>query len=511
MAISGPTMSGALRMAGLRGVLLLPLLLMGASASANNWNFAPTLTVTEEFNDNMAATATSPQAGWVSTLSPGFRLDGAGARFRAYADYQRENLFYQRHADWNRQQNRLDAFATLEAIENFFFVDFDGGMSQRTLSPFGAASLNGASAASDRVETRTLGVSPYIRGAVGGSAEYLLRYRWALLRSDDDALSDTRAQQFVGSLRSRGAGRLGWFGDLMGTRFSSDAADDRTDARVRVGVYVPFGSHIHASVSAGSERTDYLSVDAETYSTPGVGIEWSPDKNTQFAAIREKRFFGYGHSVKFSHRTGLVAWQYSGTRDVAAFQGLLTAHTSGAIQDLMDDLLQSAIPDPLERSQAVRQRLDLAGTAANLSGVDGLTTSSLFLDRANEGSVALIGRRDTLTLLLRQSKHSLLAFVPTSNDAFADSQDIQEKSVAFSWLHRMTPLTTLETSVIGRKAEAMDVSGLDSTQRLFSLTLAFRLAPKLNASLGYRHSRLNSSAEGNVRENIAAATLVKSF
>ena len=490
-------------------VVLLGIFGSGAAWSAS-WNITPLLDVTETYSDNIALASDSLQQGWISDISPGIRIDGASAKLTAYLDYRRQNLYYQGNSQWNRQQNQLSSFAKLEAVDNWLFVDASSNISQQRLSVFSPASSDGTSATADRVETRSVVVSPYVRGQLSNIADYTVRYSTADLRSDSASLADTRVKQYSASVKSRSLGVIGWFGDAVGSKVNNDLIGDRDDARFRVGLLAPVGAHLHLSVFSGKERTNYASPEQETTSMPGVGIEWSPSKQTQFVGLREKRFFGYGHSMQFSHRTALTAWRYFDGKDVAMLPALLGGYSSGTIQELMSDLLESSIPDPIQRSRAVRARLDQSGSAASLSGTDGVLTSRLYIDRVREASVALLGIRNTVTLLLRQRDEKLLANAPVAVDSFSDTSDIRERSASLTWLYRLTPLTTLNVSLEHRKSESMSVAELAQSQDTQTLALSFRLAPKASASLGVRRLRADGLTS-QVRENALVGSFMQEF
>ncbi len=488
---------------------------VGAGAAHSEaWTITPYISATETYSSNMGLTGVSPERGFISDLAPGIRIDGAGARLNGFLDYRREYLYYHGNSQWDRQQNLLNSYATLEAVEKWLFVDASANIVQRNLSVFGPISVDGRNASGNLVETKTMQVSPYIRGRIANSADYLVRLNSIDSRSDDPSLAATRVDQIVGSVKNHATtGTIGWFGDTTATNVKNDVIGDRDDTRFRAGLVVPVGAHLHFSVSGGRETTNYASVDRETTSTPGVGFEWSPTKQTQVAGLREKRFFGYGHNLLATHRTALTAWRYTDTKDVTILPTLLAGYNPGAIHELMSNLLESSIPDPVERNRAVRARMALVGGTADLTSGGGVQTSRFYLDHEREASVALIGVRNTLTLALLQRDQQLVPFSPTAVDSFSivGSDDIRERGATLGWSYRVTPLTTLNMSVVRLKSEAMDIADMFSTQKTGTVALNFRLAPKAIASVGARSTKFNSSVTGGVRENAVVGSLTQSF
>lgn len=484
----------------------------GGAASAGSWMIAPYIAATETYSTNMGLMSVAPERGWITDLAPGIRVDGAGARLDAFLDYRREHIYYHGNSQWDREQNLLNSYATLEAIDNWLYVDASANIVQRNLSVFGPVSVDGTNATANQVETTTTQVAPYVKGRFGNVADYLLRFNAIDSRSDDPTMASTRVDQLVGSIKNHAtAGSIGWFADTTATNVRNNVIGDRDDTRFRAGLVAPVGPHIHLSASSGRETTNYASTNRESTTTPGVGVEWSPSKRTQFAGLREKRFFGYGHNVLLTHRTARTAWRYTDTKDVDILPTLLAGYNPGAVHELMSDLLEASIPDPEERKRAVRARMETIGATADLPGGGGVQTSRFYLDHVREGSAALLGIRNTFTLVLRQRDQQLLPFSPTAVDNFTDAAEIRERITTLAWMYRLTALTTLNVSVSRLKSIGLDVEDLQSTQNTETAVLTFRLAPKAVASLGVRRTRFNNTRTGSVDEDAVVGSLTQRF
>ena len=482
-------------------------------AHGESWTFIPQVTAGETYSTNMALVGASPQSGWITDIAPGIRVDGAGSRVKAHLDYSRENLYYQGNSEWNRHQNLLNSLATIEAVDKWLFVDASANIVQRNLSVFGPVSVDQTNAAAKQVETRTTQVAPYIRGHVFNDAEYLLRINSIDAKSDDPTLVTTRVNQVVGSLKNlASAGAIGWLGDFSATNVKNDIVGSRDDTRFRGGLALSIGPRMHLSLSTGRETTNFNSSEKENTATPGVGLEWSPTPHTQVAALGEKRFFGTGHNLLLSHRTALTAWRYSDVKDVAILPTLLAGYNPGSISELMSDLLEASIPDPSERGREVRSRMDQIGAVANLPGGGGVQTSRFYLDRFQQASVALLGQRNTLTLLLSQRVQQLLSFAPDAVDSFSQfDTDIRERGASLAWLHRLTPVTNLNVSMARLKSEGLTTANLESNQTTATAAVTIRLTAKASASVGARRTKVDSTVSGSIRENALVGSLTQRF
>ena len=498
-----------------RGVTIAIALIGSAGAGlahAESWLVSPRVTVAETYSNNMGLTPVLQESGFISNVAPGLRIDGSGARFNAFLDYRRDYLFYHGNSHWDREQNLLNSYARLEAVDNWLYVDASANIDQRTVSAFGPVSLDSRNASENQTEVRTTQIAPFITGRIGATADYLVRLNSVDSRSDDATLADTRVDQLVASVRNQPtSGVIGWFGDVSGTDVRNDVIGERYNTRVWGGLIVPLGAHIHVSASTGRENTNYSSVDRETTSTPGVGVEWSPNHHTQLAALREKRFFGYGHNLVMAFRTARTAWRYTDTRDATVAPVQLAGYNPSTVQTLMADLLNIGRSDPFERYRVVRSRLDLLGAATDMPSIGGVQTSRSYLERNRIGSVAWLGVRNMLTLSLHQRDQELLPFSPAASDSFANSARIRERGTSLAWLYRVTPLTTLNLALIRLKSDGLDTGAQSSSQNAQSALLNFRLGPKAVASLGLRRSRFVNSASGTVEEDAVAGSLTQSF
>jgi uncharacterized protein (PEP-CTERM system associated) len=460
----------------------------------------------------MGLTSAAPESGLISNIAPGLRIDGSGARFNAFLDYRRDYLFYQGNSQWDRHQNQLTSYGRLEAVDNWMYVDASASIVQRSVSAFGPVSVDTRNALTNQTETRTTQIAPFISGRIGASTDYLVRLNLVDSRSDDPTLADTRVDQFVGSLKSNAtAGVIGWFGEVLGTDVKNDVIGARYDTRLRGGLIVPLGAHIHVSGSVGTENSNFASNERETNSTPGLGLQWAPNRHTQVAALREKRFFGYGHNLLMAYRTAWTAWRYTDTKDVTVLPIQLGGYSQSTVQTLMSDLLEASIPDSFERNRAVRSRMDLLGAAADLPNVGGVQTSRSYVERNRIGSVAWLGARNMLTLSQHQRDQELLPFSPIAVDSFLGSTAIRERGTSLAWLYRLSPLKTLNVAVTRMRTEGLDVGAQSSTQNVQAVTLNIRLGPRAVASLGLRRARFVNSVAGRIEENALAGSLTQRF
>ena len=481
-------------------------------AHAETWVIDPELSLSETYSNNMTLTAVSPLKGWISDIAPSIHIAGTGARIKANLDYRLDSVYYSGNPNLQRNLNSLTSTATVEAVDKWLFLDASANIAQRKQSAFSTTAVSSTDTAANRSETRTVQVSPHILGQISDVARYQMRFNAVDSDSTDASLANTQVTQWTGSLRNASAGaKIGWFMDGSASHVQNAVIGDRDNNRLYGGLVFEVLSQLHLSLSDGTERTNYTSAATQTTATPGLGIEWSPSPRTQAAAQGEKRFFGTAHNILFNHRTALTNWRYTDTRDVTILPTSLTGSNQGTIADLMSNLLTASIPDPAARAEAVRARLDQNGAVLNQPSTSGVQTSRLSVSRAQEASVAMIGKRNTITLSLTQLNQEAIGTATGAADSFSLSNDIRQQGGNISWIHLLTPFTTLSLATARTKSVGLSVANLNSSQLSHTLSVSYRMTPKTFVSFGARNVKFDSTINGSFKENAAVFALTQHF
>lgn len=472
------------------------------------WTVTPEVSLTETYSSNMALRSDELR-GWISDLAPALHLNGASPKLKANLDYRLDSVHYAGHPELKRNLNSLASSATYEAVDKWLFIDASANVAQRSTSSFTPVATSQGNVAANQAETRTVQIAPYVRGQWSDLAAYQLRFDTIRSQSDDNSLADSRVHQWLWTVKNASAGaKIGWFFDGNATRVSNAVIDSREDTRWRGGLTYEVLPQLTLSLSNGRERTNYASTDLETRATPGAGIEWAPSPKTRMAALGERRFFGNGRSILLSHQTALTDWRYTDTRDVAVLPVLLSAPNQGTVAALMSDLLAASIPDPVARAAAVRARMDQSGVGNAAGG--GVQTARLFVNRVREASGALIGARNTVTLSLTQRDQQSLNFVPGVTDGFSQSGDIREQGANVSWVHRLTPLTTLTVASARLRREGVSAN-LQADQITQTASLSFKASQQATVSIGVRGMRFDSTTNGAFHENAVVGSFSQRF
>jgi uncharacterized protein (PEP-CTERM system associated) len=495
------------------------LVLIGLSGSgptsAERWTITPSITVTEMLTDNVTlAPSDRKQSDLITQITPGIRIDGAGARVKLNLDYRASRFLYANESGSNSTQNFLNARGSVEAIEKWFFVEGLGTISQQSVSAFGAQPTASGSINANRVETATYRLSPYVQGQVGTTAEYQLRYKFTSTSANTSASGSaaasqyptTRVQEWVGFLRSRpGPTGLGWAVDGSHQAFDRPLASDAEATLLRGTLTYQFDPQLRVSAFGGREYNNYASRDQQGHNNYGGRVEWFPTDRTQVAAMKEKRFFGDAHEYSVRHRTRLTAWQYSDRKDVSVLPQQLATAGRGTAFDLLDNALQTRFPDPTLRAREVERLLLQNGIPTDLALAGNFLTTTVTVQRARRASVGLLGVRNTVTLAATLTDSASLGAAQATFDDFSRTPQITQRSISADWSHRISGQSSM--NVLVAQVHSTGTGALESTQSFLNLRFTHQVAPKVAVTLGARRVLFESSTAAGYNENALLGSL----
>lgn len=481
------------------------------------WTIVPRINVTEIISDRSSLNASGNGSGEQTTqISPGIHIDGQSGRAKLYLDYSLNQIYYMQDSGRNQTQNALTALGTLEALEKQLFVDVSGSISQTSISAFGPQSTSNASINSNSTETSTYRVSPHLIGHLGAFADYDVRYDWVTTSSRSGLASDSTSENWTGALSgSTPLTAVGW-----ALNASAQTADytrgRRTEADRLYGSLVwTLDPQFRLRASAGTESNNYVSADQESHATHGYGFDWSPTERTTITAFREKRFFGDGHLVTFSHRTPLTAWRFSDSRDVTALNQ--TGNVSlGTNYDFVLALIDPSITNPAARA-FLAEVFFLTHPEIPRNGLvtSNFLASQATLSRRRDLSFIITGTNNTVTFSATQNRQQALASQSLAlfADSFTQATTITQRGFGVHWSHTLSAQSSLgagftHTTTQGSSGRAGDIK---STQKSLDVIYSTRLGPKTGASLSLRHSVFDSDAAAGFTENTITGTLNAQF
>lgn len=488
---------------------------VNSEPAARRWRFEPRVALRQSWTDNIELRDDSfKKSDWVTEVTPGFSIVANGARLKGNLDYAITGFHYAKDSKRNDHQNALNAFGLFQAIDNFFFVEARGQISQQLVSAFGSRPVSNTSDTGNRTETRVFSLTPYVKGELGSVAVYDLRLDVAKSRTEDTQVSDGTIRTWTGKLESTSdLARFGWLVDFKDQRYDVKDGFDSESQLARGSLIYHLSRSLKIFVRAGRESNNYSGND-RSETIHGAGVEWNPTGRTQFSAENDKRFFGRSYRYAWRHRAPLSSWGIVMSKDTTNTIDQLRRGSESTPFQRMFDLLAAEFPDPILRAERARQALIDAGISPDAGPDSASLANQVFMDKRIEGSVALLGARNTLTLSAFRSERSAVSQFVSGGEDFARASRIRENGAAINWSSTLGSLSSLVTSVVWNRIGGSGSATSPGTNQLaFNVQLNRKLSPKTGTAVGYRHVRFDSdgTATEDYRENAIFAMIEHRF
>lgn len=454
------------------------------------FSLTPSASLRETWTDNYRLTSDA-QSDLVSEASLGLRAVANGRRLRGSLDYSGTAQSYARHTEENGVQHTLYGNGTAELLQDRVFLDARASVAQQQVSAFGTTSTDNALSNSNRTEVRTLSLSPYLRGPLGSSAQYELR-----LNRDTTSSSNFGAGNSTNSgwqLQAQGGESRRtstWSLTASSQKVDYDSGTTSQTELLRGTLSMPLTSSLTATAIAGAERNDLRSADMETSSLSGAELAWIPSERTSLNARVERRYFGTSHAVSFSFRTPRTVWTFADSTD-ASIANPNQGTGQGTIYDLLFTQLASLYPNPVQRDVEVRRILAQLNRDPNSVAIPGFLTASPTLQRTRSLSLALMGIRTTVIFQASHSSSSQLRRATDTGDDLATNGSVSQRGFTTSVSHRLTPITSANSSLSWQRSEGDDNRG--NSLRSLTAGLSTQLGPRMQVQLAARYTRSTGS------------------
>lgn len=421
----------------------------------------PRVSVTETFTDNINLVDVSKRSDQVTEISPGIRITRKGGGFTGFFDYALIGVGYAQNSLPSHTQNALNTFGTLEAIEKWAYLDFNGSIAQQSISAFGTPSNQNSSINTNRTEVSSYRVSPYLRGNLGNLANYEARYSQTVVHGDASSVSGVTTTD--GSLFVSGSSALkslGWSADVSQQDIAYSAGRPTEAATMNLGLSYAVTPQLSVLANAGREASNYTSLDKQNYSTNSVGFSWLPSERTRLTFSQGHRSFGENHSLIFEQRTALTLWKFTDSQDVSAApsQTLLLLNNTNPAAPVISSFLSAAV--------SIQRRQDL--------------------------SLSLFGVRDTITFVASNSENRRLDTISTAVDDLLAAQ-VHQLGFSIDYLHRLTPEYSL--GIFASQQKTWGGLGLQDTNfHYLNWSLTGKTGKNTSATLGLRRAVYDSVA-----------------
>ncbi|MDO8263508.1 MAG: TIGR03016 family PEP-CTERM system-associated outer membrane protein, partial [Gallionella sp.] len=250
------------------------MLFMASAGAYGQVTVVPSVSVSETLTDNVRLTSVGQQSEQITEISAGVRINIEVEKLKSYFDYSLSEVVYAQNTSPNRSQfnnqNALNTFGTLEAIDNWAFVDFNGSISQQTVSAFDTQSIDNTAINANKAEVANYRLSPYVRGRLGDMASYEARYSRSVTNSD--TAEGSGVSMVDGSVRLSGASafrNLGWSADGSRQTVNYSAGRPTENDRLSFGLSYSITPQLSIFSNVGRESNNYTSIEKKSYGTSG--------------------------------------------------------------------------------------------------------------------------------------------------------------------------------------------------------------------------------------------------
>jgi uncharacterized protein (PEP-CTERM system associated) len=469
-------------------------------------------------NANQVAGAEA-QSDLLLDLHPKMRLQTQGAGLKLDLTLGMIARSYANRSLPNRAEPELDLRASAQVVEGWVSLDGSTSITSAANDPF-------TGQPDSRTDLRANSFRQ-IRGAVTPRLRRDLSPEWALQgslahawqRNDDPAAvggagQTTHTEDTLLRLERKPV-PLGVHVEFRRQRQDNEAAlpDGRVLAidALRVGTSYRVNPQFLAGLTAGRERSTYLSNDDED-SIVGLNVEWLPTERSWLRGSVEKRFFGPAYDFSLSHRSPFLAMYGSLSRQPGVAGAQIGALGSGGnVASLLDSLLTTRIPNPIERSEAVNRLITERGLPANLGQGSEVIDQTPQLVRNGTLSLVMLGVRHSLALgLFSRSAVELRREGDLSLGL--STNDFRQRGGSVLFSRRLTPTMTLSLAVDRIASEGLAAQAGDYLREWKAkAALNVSLNSRTQATFGLGRNLVRSNRAGNQQETRALIGLLQNF
>lgn len=488
---------GARGALGALGALSLALAAGPALAQQGGTRITPTLSITQTLTDNSRE---GSGAEGVTTISPGVSVSSRSGRVQGSVNYSLSGVLHTSDSGRNSLQNRLSASGQAELVPQHLDLSASASISRQAISLFGSQSADGTLTDQNQAELRSLSVTPRLRGVLAGVVGVQAAATASVSDSSETASSMSTSASLT--LSSATAGRLGW--SLNATHERSDFSAGRettTDRAIASLIFTP-SNELRFTVRGGQERTDVQSLQPQRYDNYGAGLLWTPGPRTSLSADADERYFGRSHAFSLQHRLRRSVIRYTDSQDVTNNSGQTGAGGITAY-DLFFQLFASQEPDPVARDALVRGFLESNGIPPDALVGGGFISSAATLQRRQELSLALNGRRTSVVLRAFATRSERADTLSGAPDDLSDGP-VRQRGLSATVSHRLTPRDGLNLTASTQRSEA-DASGQRNTLSSLSMGWNTSLGARSSFALSLRHSESDSATDPYTENALTAA------
>ncbi|MEO8740545.1 MAG: TIGR03016 family PEP-CTERM system-associated outer membrane protein [Casimicrobiaceae bacterium] len=494
--------------------------LAAPTVDAEPFRAQATFGISETLTNNVSlAPSGSAQSDLVTQLTPGIVFSETSAHTAFQGTVSVPVVLYARTSGNNQAYVQANVTGTVEAIENFFFIDGSVDVSQQYLTPFGALPPGLSNATGNRYTSGTYRLSPFIKGG-RGNLNYEVRNDnvWTSLSGAPFSLDGAYYNSLAAKV-TRDPTPFGWKVEYNRTEVKFNEQQPLRTQLGRATLTHQPDPQLQLTVDAGYEDNDYTFTQSRGV-IYGVGGTWRPTNRTNLSGFWEHRFFGSSYLLNFDHRMPRTVFTINASRNITSYPQQLGALPSGFdIGFLVNQLFLSTIPDPVQRQLAVDQFIRNRGLPlGTLANPVTLYTQQISLQEQASASIGLLGVRNTIFFTAYYLHQQPIT--AAGNDLpplLSAANNIAQEGVSAVWTHAVTPSVSFVLNgsfsrSLPNKVPETEVGNVGTTRQGYVIaTLATSLSPTTQISGGVRYQLQRSDVAPGYTEAAAFVTLSHTF
>ncbi len=396
--------------------------------------------------------------------------------------------------------------ASLEAVDNFFFIDARAIAATTLDSPF-LATTDPLSSTNTSTSYQ-LGLTPYIRGRLLSQLDYEVRSdnSWTVTGNNSGQYAATNTASI-----SRAPQPLGFAASfqqqLLQSSVEGQSMLDTQTARFSLRYAITSNFAVGARV--GAEKYNYTVRAHEWERFYGAEASWRPNDRTVFEGYWEDRIFGNSWQASFAYRRPRMAFNISSSRLLSNTpQQFLTFPGLTNLISLLDASFTTRIPDPIERQRAIIDFLSRTSLPAELLTPTFIYSQNFTIQENNNVGVVFYGPRNSVAFTVFSLTTEYTAGI---SQEIPLNQKTRQNGAAVSLSHRLTPIMGLTATATWRQTEALLAEGGKTTQPEFRLEASKQIGLRTSGTLGARYQWVDSTVTNDATEFALFFTLDHRF
>ncbi|KNZ34094.1 MAG: hypothetical protein AD742_01305 [Methylibium sp. NZG] len=490
-------------------------------SAARAWRIEPSVGALVTATSNSGFAFSDAERDVIVDIEPRLLVRGRGASFTLEGDVGLKRLIYTQSTQKNRLLPNGQIALNANVVDRWLYFDVSALAEQVAADPYttradGESSLN-------KINSLQYRFSPYLQHSFTPAVSLSLR--------SDNVWTDRRGE-FVGtdprrdSFVKRDSVLFEQRPQPLG--FSVEAAQETTEYRAGIRATVLEQTQARGVVTyaldptlivglvGGKERSIYtLSSTVDTIA--GLRLNWAPTERTELRGVYEKRYFGNGGSLQWTHRSPFIAFNFTAAREPSALGTSFQLNPgAGDVATLLDAIFTTRYPNPSERAVIVGNVIAGLGVPSVLGSPVEVFSDYAQLRDSVTLSAVFQGVRSTLAARIYAVKSRQLTQADAPLVPIVGLQaDNSQRGFAIDFTRRLTRTLTGEAGLGYGSIEGLAFASGQSTRNTsvrFGLTQA--LSPKTKATVGARYLRTDLStigSEGSAKELAAFAGMTHRY